>query len=173
MSANKSAFFRSATAFAMAVPLTIAAFATDAEAAKKWGPVITQHLGAIDFQPVEFIGSLTTDYVTPGGVRVTGGETYYNAPIRLPVGTKVLSIEVFLNPNGISADIAVHRYHPKKLKSAEVAATTSTNGTEVEGVFMDISEVVKDKWNYRIDSLYMIPDGHILYGAKITYRLPK
>jgi hypothetical protein len=133
------------------------------------GPVTILQLGAIDFQPV---GNATYEYVTPGGVRVTSGSQYFNAGLRLPAGSRLLAVNVYINPNGVSRLITVTRYRPSDPAFKTLASASSTSGSVVEAVTLTVQQDIAPGWNYRIDNTRLSVDGAILYGARVRYRPP-
>lgn len=142
----------------------------DAVTAEALGPVTILQLGAIDFQPV---GTATYEYVVPGGVQVTAGSQYFNAGLRLPAGSRLLTVDVYINPNGVSRFITVTQYRPTDPPTFVTAASAnSTNGTVVEAVRLNLQKDMAAGWNYRIDNVNLSAGGAILYGAKVRYRPP-
>lgn len=148
-----------ATSRTVKIPLTTAPEA--------FGPVTVLELGGIDFQPV---GSATYAYVSPGGVRVTSGSQFFNAGLPLPVGSRILSVAVYLNPNGAQRVVHVTRYRPLNPIFQTLASGVSTAGTSVEIVSMVFRHDVADRWNYRISNLSLTEGGAIVYGARVRYR---
>jgi hypothetical protein len=134
-----------------------------------FGPKMTMELGAIDFQSRS---ASTYQYVTPGGVVVTSGGAYFHSGLRLPVGARILSVEVFLDPNGQQTGVLLNRYNPLSLEEETLASAVSTNGSVTETVLFKVNRNIKKGWNYRIDGLGFSASKQILYGARLIYRLP-
>ena len=135
-----------------------------------FGPVTVLELGGIDFHP---IGSATYAYVSPGGVSVTSGSQFFNAGLPVPVGSRILTVAVYLNPNGVQRSFTVTRYKPRNPTTFEnLASGTSTAGTAVEFVSMQFKHDVAVAWNYRISNLLLSAGGAIVYGARVRYRPP-
>lgn len=135
---------------------------------------VVLHLGAIAFQPVS---SADYEYIPPGGVRVTNvvnNSAFFNADLRLPAGSTIMSARVFLNPNnGTPRNCRITRYQPLTPAFETVANGNSTNGLGIEAFDLAISgggtHVIDAEFNYRFDNLQLAANGAILYGAEVTY----
>jgi hypothetical protein len=141
-----------------------------AAAPKALGPVTILQLGGIDFLP---IGSATYAYAGAGGVLVTTGSQFFNAGLRLPAGSRLLTVLVYINPNGAARTMTVTRYRPSNPPVFEdLASASSTNGNVVEAVLLTVNKDIPPGWNHRISNLNLSAGGAILYGAKVRYRPP-
>jgi hypothetical protein len=143
--------------------------AAGVSSAQEFGPVSVLALGAIDFQPDS---SNSYVFVAPGGVRATSGFGRFLAGLRLPVGSRILGVRVYLNPNGQSRDVFLLRFRPRNLGAELLASATSTAGNAVETVSLALSHHdMQDDWSYHLGA-HIENGGAHLYGARIRYRLP-
>jgi hypothetical protein len=139
-----------------------------APAPAQFGPVTIVGLGGVDFQP-----DSSDSYVdvAPGGVRATSGNGRFAADLRLPVGSRLLNIRVYLNPNGLARDVFLRRVRPLNPLGENVAHASSTVGADVESVTLALAHDVEDDWNYQVVA-HLGNGGADLYGARIRYRPP-
>ncbi|MPZ58989.1 MAG: hypothetical protein GEU91_21380 [Rhizobiales bacterium] len=148
---------------------TVAGVDANAVEPQALGPATFLALAASDFQPA---GSATYQLVSPGGVRVTAGSVAFSTGLRLPVGSRILAVWVYCNPNGNPGFVSLTRYRPLDPTFAQLAAATSTDGTVSEAVKLTLNHDVAGTWNYRITFPLSASTGRILYGARVKYRPP-
>jgi hypothetical protein len=91
--------------------------------------------------------------------------------LRLPVGSRILNIRVYLDPNGQSRDVFLRRVRSLDASGDLLASASSTAADEVETVTLALTHDVEDDWNYQIVA-HIQSGGAYLYGARIRYRLP-
>lgn len=133
-----------------------------------YGKKRVMQLTAVDFSPVGT--GAEYKYCGDGGVCATAGSEYFNAGLRLPAGTKILKIIVYVNPNGSSIDASFTRYKPTVPTYQIIKETSSSSGTAVETVPIKAVHVLQKGWNYRIDNIRLSAGQATLYGAKVIYR---
>jgi hypothetical protein len=125
-------------------------------------------LAAVDFQPES-----SDSYASfgNGSVRATSGNGRFAADLRLPVGSRLLNVRVYLDPNGLARDVFLRRVRPLQPLGENLAHASSTVGTAVETVTLALGHDVEGDWNYQIVA-HLGNTGADLYGARIRYRLP-
>jgi hypothetical protein len=136
--------------------------------AQQFGPNTIVALGAVDFQP-----DSSDSYVSfgAGGVRATSGSGRFVADLRLPVGSRLRNIQVYLNPDGLVRDVFLRRVRHLNPLGENLAHAISTPGADVERVTLAFVHDVEDDWNYQIVA-HLGNAGAYLYGARIRYRPP-
>lgn len=135
---------------------------------------VTEAIASIDFHPISSSPALSYAYVGSGGFQVTAGDGFFNADLRVPVGSRITGVQVFLNPNGSSRSASVARHRTAAPPDFESVGppTASTNGSALEAIVIPVDHVVEAGWTYRITDLFMSVSGPILYGAQVTYVPP-
>jgi hypothetical protein len=135
----------------------------------KLGPVRFLNLAASDFTGLD---SSTYAYVSPGGVQVKTNATFFGANLMLPAGTTILKVHIFLNPKGVAQTAQFRRYNPRTLAFSDIATKIFPASNTVETVsFTFQPHVMENGWNYRVGNIFMEPNGAVLYGGMIQYRL--
>ncbi|WP_436637064.1 hypothetical protein [Microbaculum sp. FT89] len=125
-------------------------------------------LTAVDFAPVGT--GADYKYCGDGGVCATAGSEYFNTGLRLPAGTRILKVIVYVNPNGSPVDVSFTSYKPTVPTYQIIKEASSTAGTAVEAVPIKVGHVLRKGWNYRVDNIRLSAGQATLYGAKVVYR---
>ena len=138
--------------------------------AKNYGPKMIMEIGSIDFRPAS-----DADYreAGTGGVQVASGTAFFSAPVHLPVGALIVNVKLFIDPNGQAEWLSVRRYSQLDGYLTPLGAKQSSAGTGPEAVSVNVNQVVKKGFSYRIATSGFEADGAIIHGARISYKLPK
>jgi hypothetical protein len=137
--------------------------------ARDYGPMTALELSATDFVPV-----FSVDYgaVAIAGVQVVSGEpSSFHAALHLPIGTRIKSVFVYIDPNGAQQRVFFVRYRPIEGLEEIGPLISSTAGTEIEEVPIPVNQIVEKEWIYRVAVSNLTAGGASLHGARVEYRL--
>jgi hypothetical protein len=136
---------------------------------QSFGPTMELDLASVDFVPAF---SSNYAYVPVGGVRLVSGEPVsFLAAVHLPVGTRLKTAFVYLNPNGAVQRVFFVRYNPWTFSENIFPLVSSTAGTTIEEVPIVLNHIVEKDWTYRLAVSNMTAGGANLHGGRIEYRL--
>jgi hypothetical protein len=146
-------------------------FVNGSSAAGIYGPKQVIQIPAAAFAPDRVTPDTDIQYTTPG-VRVVTGNKHFQTPIVLPEGAKVVSLKVYINTNGDSASLFLFRINPLN-ENSKLIATKIVDGSEIKKVRVKRNFIIQPGRAYKLVAANFQALTEILYGAELTYRLPK
>ena len=150
-----------------------------------------------EFLPVKVFADTAWTDLFWGGLRMTGSQaSYWHAGFHVPNGATITGLDLTVDPQGQSGGVLcrIVRYraipgdstvYPDPVTGGAgggipgtqaqlVASTATATGNGIQVVSSPaVSHVVDELgWNYRVAFLNMVPNGAILFGARVGYTPP-